>query len=212
MIGSARGKRCALVAFASTLLIFSIAAGAAENLQASLQNKPGNPRCDVKGNTELTITCNYSPAPNAAGQSNAPRITLDHASFSFDTSDDSHMRIGLTFSNRGTAALSESRTVYIAVDGADSKNYLRRPLPHVELRKLAPHQTLAFTEILLSPAYPRGTYIIKLWIPSPDDSLKFDAAHNLLLDSAGVADSATGMNKLATFKVNTMSGHKKRQQ
>jgi hypothetical protein len=121
------------------------------------------------------------------------------------------MKIGLTVTNRGTVAISEPRTVYLAIDGADAKNYLRRPLPHVDLRKLAPHQTLTFTEILLSPAYPRGTYTIHLWIPSSDDSLKFDPSHNLLLKSVGVPDSATGLNTLATFTVTTMSGRKKRQ-
>jgi len=60
----------------------------------------------------------------------------------------------------------------------------------------------------LSPAFRRGTYTIHLWIPSSEPSLKFNPAHNLLLNNIGVADSVTGLNTLATFTVNASSGHK----
>ena len=64
------------------------------------------------------------------------------------------MKIGLTITNRGPGAISEARIVYIAIDGDDGKNYLRRPLPHVDLSKIAPQQTIAYSETLLSPAFP----------------------------------------------------------
>jgi hypothetical protein len=115
----------------------------------------------------------------------------------------------LTITNRGTTAISEARTVYIAIDGADGKNFLRRALPSVNLNKVAPQQTAAFSETLLSPAFPPGTYTIQLWIPSPETSLKFDPSHNLLLANIGVPDSATGLNTLATFTVNASAGRKK---
>lgn len=189
--------------------MLSLTAVARTNLKSALQQAPGAPQCDVKGDTEISITCDYSPAPNGAAQIAGPRIAVNHASFFFDTGQDSHMKIGLTITNRGPDAIAEARIVYIAIDGADGKNYLRRPLPHVDLSKIAPEQTIAYSETLLSPAFPRGTYTIHLWIPSSEPSLKFDPAHNLLLNNIGVADSVTGLNTLATFTVLASSGHKK---
>ncbi len=187
----------------------SLTAVARTHLKSALQQAPGAPQCDVKGDTEISITCDYSPAPNGASQIAGPRIAVDHASFFFDTDQDSRMKIGLTITNRGPDAIAEARIVYIAIDGADDKNYLRRPLPHVDLSKIAPQQTIACSETLLSPAFPRGTYTIHLWIPSSEPSLKFDPAHNLLLNNIGVADSVTGLNTLATFTVLASSGHNK---
>jgi hypothetical protein len=180
-----------------------------ENLRLALQQAPGAPQCEIKGSGEITISCNYSPEPHGSEQIAGPRIALDRASLSFDTDQDSHMKINLTITNRGTTAISEARTVYIAIDGADGKNFLRRALPSVNLNKVAPQQTAAFSETLLSPAFPPGTYTIQLWIPSPETSLKFDPSHNLLLANIGVPDSATGLNTLATFTVNASAGRKK---
>jgi Domain of unknown function (DUF4832) len=179
------------------------------NLRLAVPQAPGAPHCDIKGSGEITITCSYSPESHATEQIAGPRIALDHASLFFDTDQDSHMKIGLTITNHGSAAISEARTVYIAIDGADGKNYLRRALPSVALSKVAPQQTAAFSETLLSPAFPRGTYTIHLWIPSSETSLKFDPSHNLLLANIGVPDSATGLNTLATFTVNASTGRKK---
>jgi hypothetical protein len=179
------------------------------NLRFAVQQAPGAPECDIKGSGEITITCSYSPESHGSEQIAGPRIALDHASFFFDTDQDSHMKIGLTISNHGGAAISEARTVYIAIDGADGKNVMRRALPSVVLSKVAPQQTVVFSETLLSPAFPRGTYTIHLWIPSPETSLKFEPSHNLLLANIGVPDSATGLNTLATFPVNASAGRKK---
>jgi hypothetical protein len=40
--------------------------------------------------------------------------------------------------------------------------------------------------------------------------LKFDAAHNLLLDNLGVPDSVTGLNTLASFTVAAWPDRKSR--
>jgi hypothetical protein len=180
-----------------------------ENPRFALNQAQGAPQCEIKGGGEITITCNYSPESHASEQIAGPGIALDRASLSFNTDQDSHMKISLTISNHGSTAISEARTVYIAFDGADGKNFMRRALPTVDLSKVAPQQTAAFSETLLSPAFPRGTYTIHLWIPSTETSLKFDPSHNLLLANIGVPDSATGLNTLAMFTVNTSPGHKK---
>jgi len=189
--------------------IAALGAQAGGNLGLAMQQAPGAPQCDTKGSGEITITCSYSPESHGSEQIAGPRITLDHASLSFDTDQDSHMKIGLTISNHGSAAISEARTVYIAIDGADGKNLMRRALPSVDLGKIAPRQTVDFSESLLSPAFRPGTYAIHLWIPSSEASLKFDPSHNLLLDNIGVPDSATGLNTVATFTVNASAGRKK---
>jgi Domain of unknown function (DUF4832) len=168
-------------------------------------------KCDVTGTTKITITCDYTPAPRDANASDAvPRIALNHAVLSFETNDESHMKIELTFTNQSAAAFSEPRTVFIAIDEPSGKNHVRRPLPQVDLRKLEPHQTLTFSEILLSPAFPRGDYVVHLWIPSSDPALKFDATHNLLLGNIGVPDSVTGLNTLANFNVTAWPDRKSR--
>jgi hypothetical protein len=189
--------------------ISALGARPGENLGLAVQQAPGAPQCDIKGSGEITITCSYSPESHGSEQSAGPRIALDRAAFFFDTDQDSHMKIGLTITNHGSAAISEARTVYVAIDGADGKNVMRRALPSVDLSKIAPQQTVVFSEALLSPAFPRGTYTIDLWIPSPETSLKFDPSHNLLLSNIGVPDSATGLNTLATFTVNASAGRKK---
>jgi hypothetical protein len=204
------GKHVLILFTLSAMLgISALGARPGENLKFAVQAAPGAPRCDIKGTGEITITCNYSPESTGTEQIAGPRIALDHASLFFATDQESHMKIGLTISNHGSAAISEARTVYIAIDGAEGKNYLRRALPSVDLSKVAPQQKVVFSETLLSPAFPRGTYTIHLWIPSPETSLKFEPAHNLLLNNIGVPDSATGLNTLATFTVNASAGRKK---
>lgn len=204
------GKHASIfLALSAMLGIFALSAHPGENLKFAVQQAPGTPQCDIKGSGEITITCSYSPESHGSEQIAGSRFALDHASLSFDTDQDSHMKIGLTISNHGSAAISEARTVYIAIDGADGKNVMRRALPSVDLRKIVPQQTVVFSETLLAPAFPRGTYAIHLWIPSPETSLKFDPSHNLLLDNIGVPDSATGLNTLATFTVNASAGRKK---
>ena len=204
------GKHAFIAFILSAMLgIAGLEARPGENLKFAVQQAPGAPQCDIKGSGEIAITCSYSPASQGSEQIAGPRVALDHASLVFDTDQDSHMKIGLTISNHGSAGISEARTVYIAIDGADGKNVMRRALPSVDLSKVAPRQTVVFSETLLSPAFPRGTYTIHLWIPSPETSLKFDPSHNLLLANIGVPDSATGLNMLAIFTVNASAGRKK---
>jgi hypothetical protein len=175
------------------------------------QQVPSGTKCDVTGTTKITITCDYTPAPRDANIPYAvPRIVLNHAMLSFETNDESHMKIELTFTNLSAAAFLEARTAFIAIDEPSGKNHVRRPLPQVDLHKLAPHQTLTFSETLLSPAFPRGDYVVHLWIPSADPASKFDAAHNLLLDNLGVPDSVTGLNTLASFTVAAWPDRKSR--
>jgi hypothetical protein len=198
-----------VITLSAILLVFSLTTVARKNLKSALQQAPDAPQCNVKGNTEITITCDYSAAPNGTAQIAGPRIALDHASLFFDTEQDSHMQVGLTITNHGSTAVSEARPVYIAIDGADGKNFMRRALPSVDLSKVSPQQTVVFFERILSPAFPRGTYTIHLWIPSRETSLKFDPSHSLLLANIGVPDSATGLNTLATFTVNASASRKK---
>jgi|HubBroStandDraft_2_1064218.scaffolds.fasta_scaffold38919_3 hypothetical protein len=177
------------------------------------QQVPSGTKCDVTGTTKITITCDYTPAPRAAHTSDAvAHIVLNHAMLSFETNDESHMKIELTFTNLSAAGFLEAqaRTVFIAIDEPRGKNHVRRPLPQVELHKLAPHQTLTFSETLLSPAFSPGDYVVHLWIPSADPALKFDSAHNLLLDNVGVPDSVTGLNTLASFTVAAWPDRKSR--
>jgi hypothetical protein len=199
---------------AKTLLAMSLVPSLATIRDIHSAHQPATPqiprgaKCDVAGATKITITCDYTAAPQDANA--IPRIVLNHAMVSFETDNESHMKIELTFTNQSAAAIPEARTVFIAIDEPGGKNHVRRPLPQVDLRKLAPHQTLTFSETLLSPAFPRGDYVVHLWIPSADPALKFDAAHNLLLSNVGVPDSATGLNTLANFTVAAWPDRKSR--
>jgi hypothetical protein len=71
----------------------------------------------------------------------------------------------------------------------------------VDFTKLEPGRLTKFQETLLAPAFSAGTYIVSIWIPSNDPSLKFDPTHNLLLSSKGVPDRATGLNRVAEFAI-----------
>ena len=157
--------------------------------------------CHAEGN-EITLACDYAaiatPSGDAGGEA---RIVLNHAEFSFKTKHDNWMRVELTFSNAGAAKMAEARQVYLAVDDAEGHNYIRRPLPHVDLRSLAPGERQTFSDRLLIPALRPGSYVIHLWIPDPNPSLQFNSAHNFLLSSVGVPDQKSGLNTLASFTV-----------
>jgi hypothetical protein len=160
------------------------------------------PRCDTVGKKEITITCHYSASPAANPRSNRePRIVLNDAALSFKTSHDSHMHVELTFTNEGTNLISDGRSVYLAIDDDSGRNYVRRLLPHIDFRSLAPGAQQTISERLLVPALRPRHYTIRLWIPNPDPNLKFDPAHNLLLSSVGVPDPESGLNLIATFSV-----------
>ena len=111
------------------------------------------------------------------------------------------MRIQLTFTNDSGSKIADQRMVYLAIDDEKGENHMRRLLPHMDFRELEPGKLTKFQETLLAPAFSRGPYVVSLWIPSSDPSLKFDPAHNFLLSSNGVPDLATGLNQLAKFTV-----------
>ena len=160
------------------------------------------PQCEEIGKGELTITCTYSAISSVAGDSRtAPRIILNRAAISFIPSNESQMRIQLTFTNDSGSKIADQRMVYLAIDDEKGENHMRRLLPHMDFRELEPGKLTKFQETLLAPAFSRGPYVVSLWIPSSDPSLKFDPAHNFLLSSNGVPDLATGLNQLAKFTV-----------
>ncbi len=192
--------RCLLIvltAAARAILATSFLIGASALLFAS-----GSELCQASGSRSISITCDYkaesSHAEPAAGE---PRIALNHAAFSFKTKHDNWMSVTLTFTNLANAKPSQARSVYLAIDDDSGKNYIRRVLPHVDFRTLAPGQKAEFSDHLLIPALHPRHYRISLWVPSSDPALKFDPAHNLLIESDGVADRKTGLNRVASFSV-----------
>ncbi|MBZ5660225.1 MAG: hypothetical protein LAO08_07425 [Acidobacteriia bacterium] len=156
------------------------------------------PQCSTMGTSELTITCSYMAASPADSRS-AQRIILNRAVLSFNTSDESQMRVELTFSKDSGSKIADRRTVYLAIDDAKGQNHVRRPLPHVDFTKLEPGKPVTFQDTLLAPAFSSGTYFVSLWIPATDPASKFDPAHNFILSSIGVPDPATGLNQIAKF-------------
>lgn len=167
------------------------------------------PQCEVIGTGNLTITCAYTACSSLDADSRtAPRIILNRAVISFIPSNDSLMRVQLTFTNGSGNEIADQRTVYLAIDDEKGENHMRRSLPHVDFTKLEPGKPTMFQETLPAPAFSRGPYIISIWIPSTDPSLKFDPTHNFLLSSNGVPEPATGLNQIAKFTITT-SGRRK---
>jgi hypothetical protein len=175
------------------------APGTASNSRAEYS---ASPHCDIAGKKEITITCHYTATPAADSRSEKhPRIVLNDAVLSFKTNQDNHMHVELTFTNEEMNSISDSLPVYLAIDDDSGSNYLRRLLPHINLRNLAPGSQQAMSERLLVPALQPRHYIIRLWIPNPDPYLKFEPSHNFLLSSVGVPNQESGMNTIATFSV-----------
>jgi len=159
------------------------------------------PQCETAGTDQLAITCMFLPAD--AGGTDArfvPRVILNRAAISFKTSNESHMRVELSFTNDSGGQISETRTVYLVIDDEKGENHMRRPLPHVDFTKLEPGKLTKFEDTLMAPAFAPGPYVVSLWIPSADLALKFNSAHNFLLSSAGVPDSNSALNRIAKFR------------
>ncbi len=163
------------------------------------------PQCAAIDSIGLTITCAYTAASD---RSAAPRIVLDRAVISFVPAKESRMSVELTFTNESGNKIADQRMVYLAIDDERGENYMRRSLPHVDFTKLEPGRLTKFQEVLLAPAFSPGRYIVSIWIPSTDPSLKFDPAYNFLLSSNGVPDPTTGLNQIAKFTVGA-SGRRK---
>jgi hypothetical protein len=169
---------------------------------ATPSRSPAPPMCETSGKKEITITCDYTVRPQSPPKNtNKPRIVLNRMALSFEANEESLMVVELVFANEGTTRMSDARTVYLAIDDDTGQNHVRRILPQIDFHKLAPGEQLTFSERLLIPAFRPGHYTIELWIPDPDPLLKFNPAHNFLISNVGVADPATGLNKLATFTV-----------
>lgn len=173
--------------------------------EISQQNStPRSPVCSTATNDTITITCNYSAAKEEQGSKPSdPTITLDRFEISFGALKAGEMQTALTFTNRGATAISETRTVYLALDDDSGRNYLRRMLRQVDLRKLAPGESVTFSSRFLSGRFHPGHYVFHLWIPSGDPSLEFDPRYNLLLANDGVPDRLTGLNVLADFTMSS---------
>jgi hypothetical protein len=196
---------------ARIVMAAALSLGASAILSASASEQPASQStasphapaipCHTTGTRDITIGCDYVPSDVKSAAANEPRIALNHAAFSFKTKRDNWMSVTLTFTNLDTAKPSEARLVYLAIDDDSGHNYIRRVLPHVDFRTLAPGQKTEFTEHLLIPALHPRHYRIELWIPSSDPALKFDAGRNLLLESMGVADRKSGLNRVASFSV-----------
>jgi hypothetical protein len=160
------------------------------------------PDCRTIGTNELAITCAYiADSFVGADRRTVPRIILNRAVISLIPSDGNPMRVELTFTNGTSRKISERRTVYLSIDDEKGQNHMRRPLPHVDFATLEPGKGTKFEETLLAPGFSAGTYIVSIWIPSIDPSLKFNPAHNFLLSSKGVPDWAAGLNRIAEFTV-----------
>lgn len=159
-----------------------------------------SPHCDIAVTKAIRITCHYTASPAAdSGSDQEPRVVLNDAFLSFKTRDDNYMHVDLTFTNGGKNAISAALPVYLSIDDDAGNNYIRRLLPHVDFRSLAPGVPQTFSERLLAPALQPRQYVVRLWIPNPDPTLKFDPAHNFLLSSAGVPDAKSGLNLIAKF-------------
>lgn len=140
------------------------------------------------------------PLDSAQSRGN-PQIALNRAKLTFQTKGDNWTQLELWFTKLDSTPISKARRVYIAIDDDAGHNFIRRPLPSVNLASLAPGQSAEFQERLLFPALQPGYYQIKLWIPSVDPEFRFNAAHNLLVSSFGVADAKSGLNAIAAFSV-----------
>ena len=168
---------------------------------SSVQPSP-SPRCDIAGTEEIKITCHYTASPvTGSGSARESRVVMNDTFLSFKTQEENYMRVELTFTNDGKSAILDAHPVYLAIDDEAGSNYVRRLLPHVDFRNLAPGAMQTFSERLLVPALQPRRYIARLWIPNPAPSLKSDPAHNFLLSSEGVPDSQSGLNLIAKFSV-----------
>ena len=175
----------------------------------AMQASDSPPTCQTIGTNELTLTCAYSAgSPVDADRRTAPRIILNRAVISFLPSDDSHMHVQLTFTNDSGSKIADRRTVYLAIDDDKGENHMRRSLPHVDFTKLELDKPVTFQETLQAPAFSPGTYLISLWIPSTDPSLRFDPKHNFLVSSNGVTLPAAGLNQIGRFTITVPSRRK----
>jgi hypothetical protein len=166
------------------------------------ESAPPKPLCKTVQEERITITCNYAAAAASQQDKNRrPRIVLNRFEVSFNPNDGDLMHIELTFTNEDTKPLLGTNTASLAIDDDMKRNYLRRELPQVDLRELAPGKSLTYSDRLLVGSFPPGHYTFHLYIPNPDPLLRLHFTDNLLLSSEGVPNPANGLNTLAEFTV-----------
>lgn len=173
------------------------------SLACALPSAPSraDPECQTTGTGDISISCTYTAKALAPGTGRHDLgVALNSARLSLKTDEINDMSVELTFTQISRVPIPDTLTVYLAIDD-EVTNYVRRPLPGVDFRKLAPGKPQTFSERLRIAAFPPGHYTIVLWIPDPDPASTFDASHNFLLSSAGVANPATGLNVVARFDV-----------
>lgn len=166
----------------------------------TLAQTAGGSRCETSGRHEISISCDYIAAEIVSKKSE-PVIVLNHVSISFEANHESDLHVELTFTQQGTTRFAADRPGYLAINGESGENYVRRVLPHLDFRKLMPGVAATFSDEFLAPALRPGRYLVQLWIPDPNPSFKFDAAHCFLLGNVGVPDQTTGLNTIATILV-----------
>ncbi len=106
------------------------------------------PQCSEIDKNEITITCAYTAgSPGGADRGRAPRVILNLAVISFVASNDSHMRVELTFTNDSGSKITDRRAVYLAIDDERGENHMRRFLPHVDFTRLEPGKPAKFQEV-----------------------------------------------------------------
>jgi hypothetical protein len=169
-------------------------------LKDALAQASGGSRCETSGRNEISISCDYIVSEIVSKKSE-PVIVLKHASITFEANHESHLHVELTFTQLGTTRFVVDRTIYFAINGESGENYVRRVLPHLDFRKLTPGVTATFSDEFLAPALRPGRYLVQLWIPDPNPSLKFDAAHSFLLSNVEVPNQTTGLNTIAAILI-----------
>ena len=147
--------------------------------------------CKSAGDVSIVLECSF-PVESIKRRETARQIALTRVAIRFRPEEESQMQVDLTFTNLGSSVFNENRILYIEVDDINGKNYIRRPLPHVDFRELAPGMSKTFREVLLVPALRPNKYSVRLWIPSSEPAWKFDSGHNLLLAGA-VIDQSTNL-------------------
>jgi hypothetical protein len=201
MLTAPAARRCAVYALLPAVEPVQATPDSSVLHSASIRPE-SQPRCRVTGTREIAVACDYTAlAVDSAQAASEPLIALNHAELQFKTKDDNWMSLELRFTKLNSIPISEAHRVYIAIDDDSGHNFIRRPLPSVNLASLVPGQPAEFKERLVFPALRPGHYQIKLWIPSVDPSQMFNAAHNLLVSSFGVADEKSGMNTISAFSV-----------
>jgi hypothetical protein len=164
-------------------------------------DKASESTCATTGQRVITITCAYPSGPGSAAQNNGLPIAIKNFMVSFNPKEEGPITIELTFANVGNEAVQHARPVYLAVDDEEGKNYFRRELKEVDLANIASGQTMTFREEQLIAAFPQGHYFFHLWMPSNELAQTFDFRYNALLANEGLAETGSGLDRLADFTV-----------